>query len=100
MFLADFFFIANSMDIANYIDDNTPHAAANDIDNLIVWPEEASKSMFTWFDNNLMNSTADKCYLLVSSHEKLTIKISGNEITNTKREKLSGVHLDSKVSFD
>ena len=56
--------------------------------------------MFTWFDNNLMNSTADKCYLLVSSHEKLTIKISGNEITNTKREKLSGVHLDSKVSFD
>ena len=36
MFLADFFFIANSMDIANYIDDNTPHAAANDIDSLIV----------------------------------------------------------------
>ena len=43
-----------------------------------------------------MNSTADKCYLLVSSHEKLTIKISGNEITNTKREKLSGIHLIAK----
>ena len=56
--------------------------------------------MFTWFNNYLMNSTADKCHLLVSSHEKLTIKISRNEITNTIREKLLGVHLDSKVSFD
>lgn len=88
------------MDISNYIDDNTPHAAANDVGSLIVWPEEAAKSMFTWFNNYLMNSTADKCHPLVSSHEKLTIKISRNEITNTKREKLLGVHLDSKVSFD
>ena len=32
MFLTDLFFIANSMDIANYADDNTSYATANDID--------------------------------------------------------------------
>ena len=100
IFVTDLFFIANSMDIANYADDNTPYATANDIDSLIVSLEEASKSLFTWFENNLMKSNADKCHLLVNSNEKVTIKISSHEIANTKREKLSGVHLDSGLSFD
>ena len=88
------------MDIANYADDNTPYATANDIDSLIVSLEEASESLFTWFDNNLMKSNADKCHLLVSSNEKVTIKIGSHEIANTKREKLLGVHLDRGLSFD
>ena len=52
------------MDIANYIDGNTPYATANDVDSLIIVSlEEASESMFTWFDNSLMKSIADKCHL-------------------------------------
>ena len=102
IFLADQFFIVNSMDIANYADDNTPYVTANDVDSLIASLKEASKSLFTWFDNNLMKSNADKCHLLVSSNEKVTIKIGSHEIeiANTKREKLLGVHLDSGLSFD
>ena len=42
------------MDIANYADDNKPYATANDVDSLIASLKEASKSLFTWFDNNLM----------------------------------------------
>ena len=74
------FFTGNSMDIANYADDNTPYATANDIDSLMASLEEASKSLFTWFDNNLMKSNADKCHLLVSSNEKVTIKIGSHLI--------------------
>ena len=95
IFLADLFFIVYNTDIANYTDDNTPYATANDIDSLIVSLEEASKFLFTWFDNNLMKSNADKCHLLVSSNEKVTIKIGSHEIANTKREKLLGKRLDS-----
>ena len=47
-----------------------------------------------------MKSNADKCHLLVSSNEKVTIKIGSHEIANTKREKLLGVYLDSGLSFD
>ena len=79
---------------------NTPYATANDIDSLIASLEQTSKSLFTWFDNNLMKNNADKCHLLVSSNEKVTIKIGSHEIANTKREKLLGVHLDSGLSFD
>ena len=100
IFLADLFFVVNSTDIANYADDNTPYATANDTDSLIASLEEASKSLFTWFDNNPMKSNADKCYIFVSSNEKVTIKIGSHEIANTKLEKLLGVHLDSGLSFD
>ena len=74
IFLADLFFIVNKTDIANYADDNTPYATANDIDSLIASLEEASKSLFIWSDNNLMKSNADKWHLLVSSNEKVTVK--------------------------
>ena len=37
---------------------------------------------------------------MVSSKEKVAIKIGSHEITNSKREKLLGVHLDSGLSFD
>ena len=100
IFLADFFFTVNSRDIANYANDNTPYATPNDIDNLIASLEEASKSLFTWFDNNFMKSSADKCHLLVSSNKKVTTKIDSQEIANAKCEKLLGVHLDSGLSFD
>ena len=100
IFFADLFFIVTGTDIANYADGNTPYATANDIDSLRTSLQEASKSLFTWFDNNLMKSNADKCHLLVSSNEKVTIKIGSNEIANIKREKLLGVHLDGGLSFD
>ena len=100
IFLTDLYFIVNSIDITDYADYNTPYAAVNDIDSLIASLEEAPRSLFTWFDNNLMKSNADKCHLLVSSNEKVTIKIGSHEIANSKREKLLGVHFDSGLPFD
>ena len=43
VFLADLFFIVNSMDIANFANDNTSYATANDIESLIVSLEEVLK---------------------------------------------------------
>ena len=83
IFLADLFFTVNSTDIANYDDDNTPYATVNDIDSLIALLDEVSKSLFTWFHNNLMKSNADKCHLLVSSNEKVIIKIGSHKIADT-----------------
>ena len=56
IFLADLFFTVKNMDIGNYADEYTPHAAANDIDTLIVSLEEGSNSFFIWFDK-MINAT-------------------------------------------
>ena len=95
IFLARLFFIVNSTDIAKYTDDNMTYATTNGIDSSIASLQEVSKSLFTWFDKNLININADKCHLLVSCNEKVRIKIGNREIANTKREKLLGLHLDS-----
>ena len=42
-----------------------------------------------------MKSNADNCHLLISSNEKVAIKIGSHEIANTKRDKFLGIHLDS-----
>ena len=47
-----------------------------------------------------MKSNTDKCHVLVSFNEKVTIKIGSHETANIKREKLLGVHLGSGLSFD
>ena len=100
IFLADFFFVVNSTDIANCADDDRPYVTANDIYSLIALLEEAWKSLFTWFDNNVMKRNVYKCNLLVSSNEKVTIKVDSHEIAaNTKREKLSGVPFDSALDY-
>ena len=59
IFLVDLFFIVNSIDIANYVDDNKPYATVNDIDSLIASLE---KVLLTWFDNILIKRNADKCH--------------------------------------
>ena len=41
IFFAEFFFIVSSMDIANYVDGNTPYATANGIDSLIASLEKS-----------------------------------------------------------
>ena len=75
IFLADLFFIVNDIDIENYADDNTPHVIADNIDDLIKSLEEASTALFQWFDNNLLKSNPDKCQLLMSSNENVTVHV-------------------------
>ena len=73
------------MDVVNHADDNRPYATASDIDSLIASLEEVSMSLFAWFDNNLVESNADKCHVLIISNEKVKVKIGSHEIVCTKR---------------
>ena len=47
-----------------------------------------------------MKSNADKCYLLVSVSNKVNVRIDNFDTSNSKCEKLLGVKLDNKLSFD
>ena len=88
------------MILQNYPDDNTPYTSSNDVIELTKSLEEASKELFKWFDDNLMKSNPDKCHLLVSTNDNVTIRIGNFQIENTKRETLLGIQFDNKLSFD
>ena len=62
--------------------------------------EEASTALFQCFDNNLLKNNPDKCHLLISSNENITVKIGEYEIQNSECEELLGVKLDWKLNCD
>ena len=46
----------NNTELASYADDNTPNAVGNNIEELIVKLQNASKRLFQWFSDNQMKS--------------------------------------------
>ena len=57
--LADLFFIISNTNIASYADDNTSYIAADNIGDLIKL-EEASTTLFQWFDNSFLKNNLEK----------------------------------------
>ena len=100
IFLADLFLVLKDVDIANFVDDNIPFTSANNIDDLIDSLEKASSSLFKWFKDNLFKGNPDKCHLLVSPNENTKINIGEFSVENSNCEKLLGVKIDNKLTFD
>ena len=98
--MADLFLVLKDVDIANFADDNTPFTSTNNIDDLIDSLEKASSSFFKWFKGNLFKGSPDNCHLLVSTTEKTKINIGEFLIGNSDCEKLLGVKIDNKLTFD
>ena len=60
-----------------------------------------TKRLFTWFANNQMKGSDDKCHLLLSSaDDSPLIQIENSTIKCSKVKKLLGVHIDYKLKFD
>ena len=57
------------MGIANFADDNTPHATAVDTVSLLNIIEKNVEILRNWLENNFFKLNADKCNLLISNHD-------------------------------
>ena len=53
-----------------------------------------------WFESNLLKSNSEKCSLLVSSSDAVSIRVSENSIKNNECEKLLGFKFDNKLTFE
>ena len=93
------FFIANDIDIDSYADDNTPYMIADNVDDVITSLEQASNSLYEWFKNNLLRSNSDKCHLLLSTKDRVSMNVDGFKIDKSDTEKLLGVKFDKKIDF-
>ena len=81
-------------------DDSTLYDAGNTIEDIISSLKESSKKNFKWFSNNQMQGTSEKCHLILSTNEPAQIEIGETLIESTNCEKLLGVKIESKLSFD
>ena len=62
-------------DFAGYADDNTPYVSADTIDEVIKRLENAFAILFKWFANNQMKANQDKCHLIASKNENISMHI-------------------------
>ena len=100
IFLIDLFFIVKNIEIASYTDDKTPYISGNNINEVILFLEKATDTLFKWFSDKIMKSNADICHLLVSTNNAINIKIGNIDINNSTCEKLLGVKFDHRLTFD
>ena len=73
IFLTDLFYIANSMDTANYADDNTPYATANAIDSVIASLEDYCPLIWMCHsreNNNKINRLHERCLRIIYNDKR------------------------------
>ena len=95
-------FIQDS-DICNYADDTTIYTCNKSLDNIVHKLENDSTIALKWFADNFMKLNADECHLLVLGQrcdDPVTVRIGSANVVNSYEEKLLGVQIDSKLSFD
>ena len=100
IYLNDIFYFVNLTRIANYADDNTAYAIANDTASLLNNLEKDVEILTNWFENNYFKLNADKCHLLVSNHDEDASLLINNEIVEgSKSVKLLGIKIDNGLKF-
>ena len=100
IYISDMFYDIDKCGIASYADDNTPYISDFNLEEVIQKLELTTNNLFEWFKNNHMKANADKCHLLVTRDTDVTAKIGEFDVKNSREEKLLGVKIDSKLSFE
>ena len=62
--------------------------------------EKASNTPFKWLSNNYMVANADKCHLLISTSEEVSVKIENQVIKNSLQEKLLKILTENRLTFE
>ena len=100
-FLCDLFLFLLDIGIANYADDNTPHATNKHLETVLTTDlEQRPDILLKWFTKNLLKANPEKYHLLVYINEKRPLNAGGIEISNSKCEKLMGIKIDCELMFD
>ena len=100
IFICDLFLILDKVNFASYADDNTPYVIGNGAKEAINSLKEPSDELFYWFANNQMKANPDKCHLLISSSDKVSICVDNYNIKSSKCEKLFDIKIDNKLNFN
>ena len=66
IFLCDIFFIMNDVEFASYADDNTLFFVGDDLNDVTLKLQNASKIIFKWFNDNQMKANPDTLFVALA----------------------------------
>ena len=100
IYMCDMFFQNPTCNIASYADDTTPYSFGPNSEIVLNDLKDSGISLFKWFKENHLKFNPDKCHLLLSFNSPIDINIEGTQISKCKEEKLLGIKLDDRLSFE
>ena len=103
IYIDDLLLFIQDSDICNYADDTTIYTCNKNLDNTAHKLENDCTVALKWLADNFMKLNADKCHLLVLGQKcdnPVTVRIGSTNVVNSYEEKLLGVQIDSKLSFE
>ena len=62
--------------------------------------QNTNVELFEWLSDNQMMASPEKCHFMTSESWDLLINVENNQITNSKYEKLLGIRVDHKLTFN
>ena len=96
----DIFFLL-IFDIANYADDNSPFTFGENIPAVVSQLESEGASLLQWVRNNGLKANPDKFHMILSeTSTQLSMMVDNFEIKNSQTEKMLGIKIDNKLTFD
>ena len=95
------FFIMDDIDFASYADDNTPYTVRNNMEDVIFKLQNLSQILFQYFmDHQVKANPDDKCDFICSTNDTVNLVVENQIIDNSKCEKVLGVKLNYKLTFN
>ena len=98
--LCDLFITTSHYDKANFTYGNTPYVSGRNIEDVAASLKEISEVIFQWCRENQFQGNASKCHVLLSTGKQVHVNIGSAQIENAQNEKLLGIIINSKLSFD
>ena len=97
----DLFYLEHECDVCGFADDTTPYACDEALENVINKLIFCGNEFVKWFELNYMKPNPEKFHLLIcgKEHEKVTINIAGQSISEKNSKDLLGVIIDTKITF-
>ena len=101
IYINDMFFQFVDAHVCNFADDTTLTACSVKIEDLLHELEDNTLSAIIWFENNYMKLNQSKCHFLTcGTPEHLWVRVGDERIWESQSEKLLGMVVDKKLSFD
>ena len=101
IYINDMFYQFVDAHVCNFADDTTLTACNIRMEDLLHDLEDNTLSAILWFENNYMKLNQSKCHFLTcGTHEHLWVRVGDEKIWESQSEKLLGMIVDKKLSFD
>ena len=100
IFISDLFLLVKDVNFASYADYNTIYQSGKTLDDVMNGLQVSAKKLLKWFSDNQMKGNADKCNLIMSAENAPELQIGDSLIKKSSCEKLLGVIIDYKLTFD